>query len=227
MFKNFFRWFRAPIDPAGNLYYVRLKTSNSTFYKIGFTSKPTLIERMAYGNHGDEKLIEKELLFCFRCDAYLVEQRLLHHFRKHRAFKKYSNDPKMPLPGRGQSELFNDDVLGLDDDLYKILPTELSAEAKEALDEQGAGCFFIFVGLVLAPFTLGISLLFIFMGGSALFGPAAKTGTLRSSTLKAGTRPVHSPALQQLIDDLKRDCALRKSMSPSSDVAGCSLFTPS
>lgn len=220
MFKKLFRWFSPPIDPAGNLYYVRLKTSGSTFYKVGFTSKPTLMARMAYGNHGDEKLIEKELLFCFRSDAYLVEQRLLHHFRKHRAFKRYSNDPKMPLPGRGQSELFNDDVLGLDDDLYKTLPTELSAEAKEALDEQGAGCLFMFAGLVLAPFTLGISLLFIFMGGSAFFGLAAKPGALKSSALKAGARPVHPPALQQLIDDLKRECSLRKPVSPPSGAAG-------
>jgi len=177
------------------------------------------MERLAYGNHGDEKLIEKELLFCFRRDAYLVEQHLLHYFRKHRAFKKYSNDPKMPLPGRGQSELFNSDVLGLDDDLYKTFPTELSTEAKAALDEQGTGCLLMLVALVLAPFTFGFSLLFFFMGSSAFFGPAAKQGALPSNSLKASARPVHYSALQQLIDDLKRDCSLRKSASPSSSAA--------
>lgn len=71
MFKKFFRWFSPPIDPVGNLYYVRLKTSGSTYYKVGFTTKPTLMARMAYGNYDDEKLIDKELLFCFRSDAYL------------------------------------------------------------------------------------------------------------------------------------------------------------
>ena len=215
MFKKLLKWFSPPIDPGGNLYYVRLNASGTTFYKIGFTRKSTLMERMSYGDLGDEKLIEKELLFCNRSDAFLVEQRLLNDFRKHLAFKRYSNDPKMPLPGRGQSELFKDDVLGLDDDLYRTPPTGLSAEAKEAIDEQGTGCFFMFVGLVLAPFTLGISPLLLFMGCSAVFSPAAK-----ASPLKAATRPVHPPALQQLIDELKKECSLKKQKSPPISVAG-------
>jgi hypothetical protein len=145
MFKTLFRWFGRPKDPAGNVYYVRLNFAGVTFYKMGFTSKPTLMARMSYGNHGDEKLVEKELLFCFRSNAYDIEQDLLHHFRKHRAFKKYSNDPKMPLPGRGQTELFKHDVLGLDDDLYKALQQESAAGAKHVVDEQGAGCLMMFL----------------------------------------------------------------------------------
>ena len=210
MFRKLFRWFSPPIDPVGNLYYVRLNASGARFYKLGFTRKSTLMARMSFGDHGDEQLIDKELLFCRRSDAYLVEQELLHHFRKHLAFEKYSNDPKMPLPGRGQSELFRADVLGLDDDLYEILPAELSAEAKEALDEQSTGCLVLLLGLVLAPFTLGLSVLFIFMGGSAFFGPTAKASAVLSSAVKNRTRPVHPPAMRQLIDDLKRECTLKK-----------------
>jgi hypothetical protein len=133
MFKTFLRWFRRPPDPAGHLYYARLRTPQGTYYKLGYTSKPTLAERMAHGGLGDERLIEKELLFSFRADAYDVEQALHDHFQDKRAFKKrFSNDPAMPLAGRGQTELFLHDVLGLDDDLYKALPAESSAAATAA-----------------------------------------------------------------------------------------------
>lgn len=219
MFRKILSWFRAPTDPAGNLYYARLRTHNTTFYKLGYTTKPTLRERMAYGHHGDENLVEKELLFCFRSNAYEVEQHLLHHFRKHRAFKKYSNDPTMPLPGRGQTELFRHDVLGLDDELYKAVRTELSAEEVKVLDDQGLGCFVMFIGLVLAPFTLGLSLLFIFMGGSAFFGSAAGHGASNSSALRDGARPAHPPELERLIEALKRDCSLRNAAARPNSVA--------
>lgn len=209
MFKTFFKQFRSPADPAGNLYYVRLKTPQATFYKLGYTNMPTLVARMSFGNHGDEKLIEKELLFCFRSDAYNVEQHLLHCFRKHQAFKKYSNDPTMPLPGRGQTELFNHDVLGLDDELYEAVSTQLSTVATKAIQEQELGCLLILVALVLAPFTFGFSLLLFFMGSSAFFGPASTVGVPGSGMPKAKVRPTHPPEVEKLIEDLKSGCSLR------------------
>lgn len=206
MFKTFLRWFRRPPDPAGYLYYARLQTPQGTYYKLGFTSKPTLAERMAYGGLGDERLIEKELLFSFRADAYDVEQTLHDHFQDKRAFKKrFSNDPAMPLAGRGQTELFAHDALGLDDDLYKALPTELSAAATAAYEEQKAGCLVMLIALVLAPFTLGLSLLLLLMGGTAFFG---QTATPDAARPRPHTRPVHPSAIQALIEDLKNDCCL-------------------
>ena len=72
---------------------------------------------MAFGGYGEEKLIDREFLFAYRKDAWDVEQTLLDYFDKHRAFKKFSNDPTMPLNGRGQTELFDHDILGLDEGL--------------------------------------------------------------------------------------------------------------
>ena len=195
MFNNIKRWFNRPKNPAGHVYYARLKTPQGTYYKLGYTSKLTLVERMAFGQHGDEKLIDRELFFTFREDAWDVEQTLLEHFNKHRAFGKYNNDPLMPLGGRGQSELFAHDILGLDEDLDK-----LSAQDSKALQGELAkandGCLMVLFGLVLAPFTLGLSLLFIAGGLSGILDygkghrPVAK-------------RPQHPPSIRELLDALK------------------------
>jgi hypothetical protein len=207
MFRKILRWFGLrPSHPAGYLYYARLKTPQGTYYKLGFTTKPTLAERLAYGGLGDERLIEKELLFSSRADAYDVEQTLHDHFRGKRAFKKrFSNNPDMPLAGRGQTELFSHDALGLDEDIYKALPTELSAEERTAYEEQGVGCLLMVIALVLAPFTLGLSLLLLLMGGTFFFG---QTATSVAARPHVHTRPVHPPAIQALIEDLKKDCCL-------------------
>ncbi|MBW4934193.1 hypothetical protein [Marinobacter sp. F4206] len=197
MLKKLKRWFRRPRDPSGHVYYARLRTAQGTFYKVGFTSKSTLMERMAYGNTGDERLIEREFFFTFRADAWDVEQTLLDHFDKQRAFGRYSNDPAKPLCGRGQSELFTHDVLGLDNDLYSVLDESALKTLKDEHEDVKDGCFMVLIGLVLAPFTLGFSLLFILGGVSGIFG-AGKSGV----TLKQKKRPVHPAALQKLIDEL-------------------------
>jgi hypothetical protein len=150
---------------------------------------------MSYGNSGDEKLIEREFFFTFRKDAWDVEQTLLDHFDDHRAFPKFSNDPMMPLGGRGQTELFRHDILGLDDDLYKLPNEEELLAIRGELAEAKDGCLFILVGLVLAPFTLGISLFFIVGGVSSFFG----FDRTPRSWLK---RPSHPPNIQALIDSL-------------------------
>lgn len=198
MFKKIRRWFSRPHNPAGNVYYARLRTPQGTFYKLGFTSKPTLMERLAYGNSGDEKLIDRQFFFSFREDAWDVEQTLLEHFDKHRAFGKFSKDPMKPLCGRGQSELFAHDILGLDDDLYK-LPDKATLKAMQNEHEQaGEGCLMILIGLVLIPFTLGFSLFFILGGASGVFDYVRG----RQPDLAGQKRPVHPPTIQELIDTL-------------------------
>lgn len=196
MFKKIRRWFQRPKNPAGNVYYAKLKTPQGTFYKLGYTSKPTLVERMAYGDSGDEKLIDQQFFFTFREDAWDVEQNLLEHFDRHRAFGKFSNNPKMPLSGRGQSELFTCDVLGVDECLYRQPDSDTLKAIQEGQEEARDGCLLILIGLVLAPFTLGISLLLVMGGASGIFGKKGQ------SVLPDRTRPIHPPAIQALIDAL-------------------------
>lgn len=194
MFNRIKRWFSRPKNPAGHVYNARLKTPQGTFYKLGYTSKLSLNERMAFGNQGVEKLIDREMFFTFREDAWDVEQTLLEHFNKHRAFGKYSNDPSMPLSGRGQSELFVHDVLGLDIDL-KTLSDQESKALQDELAKANDGCLMVLFGLVLVPFTLGLSLLFIAGGVSGVLDyvkgrpPVAK-------------HPQHPPKIRKLLDEL-------------------------
>lgn len=191
------RWFRRPSNPAGNVYYTRLRTPHGLFYKIGFTTKGSLVERMAYGGYGDEKLIDKEFFFSWREDAWDVEQILLDHFSKHRAFGKYSNNPSQPLSGRGQSELFKTDILGLDSDLYD--PKEIyEYESRQSAD----GCLGILLGVALAPFTLGFSLFFILAGLSEL---SKKNRVIVEKTrIVCSPRPEHPAEIQLLIDSLSK-----------------------
>ena len=198
MFNKIRRWFNRPLNPAGNVYYARLRTPQGTFYKLGFTSKLTLVERLAYGNSGDEKLLDRQFFFSFREDAWDVEQTLLEHFDRHRAFGKFSKDPMKPLCGRGQTELFAHDILGLDEGLYK-LPEKATLKAiKDEHEQAGEGCLMILIGLLLIPFTLGFSLLFILGGASGVFG----SGRGHQPDLAGPKRPVHPLALQQLINTL-------------------------
>lgn len=194
MFNRVSRWFRRPRDPSGHVYYARLKAPQGTFYKLGYTSKTSLVDRMRFGQLGDEEMIERELLFTFRKDAWDVEQTLLDHFDKHRAFGKFSNDPQMPLAGRGQSELFNHDILGLDSELYRLSDEDLEA-IKMEVSETSEGCLLTLIGLALVPFTFGISLFFIAGGLSGIFGGGTKV-QLRDK------RPKHPPEIKALIDAL-------------------------
>jgi hypothetical protein len=200
MFKKISRWFRRPRISAGYVYYVKLlMPSGEIFYKIGFTSRPSIIDRFAYSGHGDEKLIQREFLSIYREDAWDVEQNLHEYFDKYRAFGKYSNNPSLPLAGRGQSELYRTDVLGLDDEQYLI-----SEDLRKAISEDGEqakdGCLMILIGLVLVPFTFGLSLFFLLGGGSAFFG-SAKTFA------QVPRRPEHTKEIQDLINVLYKQSA--------------------
>lgn len=197
MFSRIKKWFSRPSNPAGNVYYARLNTPQGIFYKLGFTTKPTLVERMAFGNQGDEKLIDHQFVFTYRDDGYHVEQALLKHFNKRRAFGKYSNDPTKPLNGRGQSELFASDILGLDDDLYKWPDEATMKLIKEDAQEYCFGFGIIVLSIVLTFITSGIWLIVL-----AVLGIMSLFGTKPSVAMAFKTRPVHPPAVQALIDAL-------------------------
>lgn len=156
---------------------------------------------MAYGGTGDELLIDKVFLFSFQADAWDIEQTLLEHFDKQKAFGKYSNDKALPLAGRGQSELFHRDVLGFDDALYQEGTVQTALKTSSVLNEQGEGCLMTILGLVLVPFTLGISLFFI-VGGLASVFSASGNGSSSDKKI-AVTRPQHPRAIQALLDRLR------------------------
>ena len=108
-----------PAVTAGYLYYARLKTAWGPMYKLGFTSFSSLEERFEYKSNGDERLLDRQFLFAFRDDAFFVEQQLHRYFSKKRAFEKYSSHPALPLYKNGQSELYYEDILHLDQSYSK------------------------------------------------------------------------------------------------------------
>lgn len=103
-----------PACTSGHLYYVRLKTEFGIFYKLGFTSMASVEQRLSYKGSGDEKYIDKILLFSFYADGYHIEQKLHSHFYWRKTFGKYSNKSYMPLCSNGQTELYTHDILNLD-----------------------------------------------------------------------------------------------------------------
>ncbi|MBX3586351.1 MAG: hypothetical protein KF796_06880 [Ramlibacter sp.] len=207
MFKKLVRAFKRPRDPAGYVYYAKLVAPQGVFYKIGFTKKKTLVERFAFGGFGDEKLLQKQILFTFHSRGWDAEQDLLDHFGRLRAFGKYSNKPDQPLPGRGQSELFFVDVLGLDSDLYG-----LSARDREQIHSQAAevasGCL---LAAVLAPFTMILAVFFALATVVSLFQENKRPITVPR-------RPRHPEKIQQILDDLAAEssnCTLQRTASGS------------
>lgn len=106
----------APASRSGNLYYIRLRTDLGPLYKVGFTTRSSAEERLAFRETGDDRLIDKTILFIHFEDAYSVEQQIHGYFYDKRVFGKFGNYTYMPLAGNGQSELYAHDILGLDGD---------------------------------------------------------------------------------------------------------------
>lgn len=197
-FTRISRFFRRPRQSAGNVYYAKLNTPQGEFYKIGFTTKASLHERMAYGDTGDEKLIEKVLFFTPHPKAWDVEQSLLDHFHKNKAFRR-GNDPAKPLYKNGQSELFASDILGLDAELYMPRIETTLVPSSESQKQTLDGCLGIIIGVILIPFTFGISLIFI-LGGLADFFTASKISLEEQDALVTPERPTHPEPIQSLIN---------------------------
>lgn len=192
------RFFRRPRQSAGNVYYAKLNTPHGASYKIGFTTKSTLHERMAYNGAGDEKLIDKVLFFTPHTKAWDVEQTLLDHFRKQRALKR-GNDPTQPLYKNGQSELFASDILGLDAELYEPRMVTNLVPSAESSKQAMSGCLGVIIGVILAPFTLGFLLFFIFSGITEFFASTQSPVMLEKQELLTPERPTHPEPIQALI----------------------------
>lgn len=200
MIKGFWRWLRnKPPTDAGHVYYVKLNTSHGLFYKLGFTAKETIEERFA--NEPDGTLsLEQVFVFGYRPDAYEIVRRLQNYFRKELAYGKRSKDPMLPLYGNGQHELFRDDVLGLDNDLYLTSDEILKAAA----DNDAGGCLVITVILVGVvgvplggwgiPVLIGVGIWYFFFSSKETESEIIKQN--------AKKRPNHPAKIQNLVDNI-------------------------
>jgi hypothetical protein len=103
-----------PAQSAGNLYYVRLKTPVGPLYKLGYTTMKSAQERFAFQGENHEALIDQVLFFGYFDDAFDLEDQLHQHFRSQAAFSKKYPQAHGPLYKNGQSELYSEDILGLD-----------------------------------------------------------------------------------------------------------------
>lgn len=104
-----------PPQTAGNLYYVRLKTKVGIMYKLGFTALPSVEKRFSFQGNGDEALIDEVLLFVYADDAFWLEETLHRYFKSKKAFGEFSARQDMPFYKNGQSELYCEDILGIDE----------------------------------------------------------------------------------------------------------------
>jgi len=101
-------------DPAGNVYYARMKTKWGTFYKLGYTSQSSLENRLNYGQKSDGDLVDRVLLWSWSDTALREEQSLHGLFQDKRVFGKYGRFHNGPMYKNGQSELYAEDILDLD-----------------------------------------------------------------------------------------------------------------
>jgi hypothetical protein len=128
-----------PEEYEGYVYYIRLKTNNGRFYKVGFTRMSSVEQRFSYGESEAHKMIDKVFLFKYSLHAYDIEQHLHGHLRHVQAYKKYSfsslfrNLSEHPLYKDGQSELYQEDVLGLDPDYTR--PFQISSFFSKPKDD--------------------------------------------------------------------------------------------
>lgn len=123
---------------------------------------------------------------------------MLDHFHKKKAFRR-GNDPAKPLYKNGQSELFASDILGLDTELYMPRIETTRVLSSESQQQTLDGCLGLIIGVILIPFTFGISLLFI-LGGITDFFSASKISMEEQDVLVTPERPTHPEPIQSLIN---------------------------
>ena len=119
---------------SGNLYYVRLLTTVGPMYKIGFTTLGTVQQRFTFGTNIEQIKIDRVLRFVPMQDALEAEQLLHEYFKDQRAFS--GEQINMPLYGNGQSELYFNDVLELDDDFTKEQAYQAKINARRLINES-------------------------------------------------------------------------------------------
>lgn len=158
---------------------MRLNTDCGVFYKLGFTTLESVEARMSYGGSNDWRYIDKVFLFLNLSDAYEVEQKLHSCLSSKKAFGRYSAAKDFPLSKNGQTELYIEDVLGLDPEysenqrketLYKLKDKRLFIAGKTHQQDKLENIFVAVVGrlllIPLAPIGLVLIILFSKLEGS-------------------------------------------------------------
>lgn len=148
-----------PANPAGHLYYVRVRSIYGPLYKIGFTAAESIERRFTFKNNGDERLLDYQFMFAYHADAFNLEERLHAHFHERKAFGSFASFEHLPLFKNGQSELYGVDVLGLDPDYTPEQEAETLANLAVigmAKPPYEAGWLVIVIGTLLRWFSLAI-----------------------------------------------------------------------
>ena len=238
------RTFTQPSDPSGNLYYARLSTPSGPVYKLGYTTMQTVHERLSFNGQGDEQMIDAVLFFSYFADAYAMEQVLHNSFSHLAPFHK--NDPKwyFPLSGNGQSELYFEDVLGLDPNYTQVQANavranfdELSKRSEQVPQRQTHSLQFRLVQILLTVTVVPVIKLLLALGRSrqpslASSGAADRQRCAevvariqdvhRSATLSAvhqssSCRDLETRAVDQRVQKLKLDAMRRNELSAKVD----------
>jgi hypothetical protein len=171
----------------GNVYYIKLNTNLGVFYKIGYTSKSSVEKRFSYGNSTNYLAIAEVLRFDYYDNALLEEQILHDKFKDKRAFPKFSNKPYLPFAGDGQSELYYEDVLNLDDKYSNVQKwltkgrVLLITAKNNPLEIFALGStIYMFIGLTIITFPIGPILGVLFLGTIELEQRKREKGSVRN-----------------------------------------------
>lgn len=194
MLKSILRWWRRPEQSSGYVGYLKTIENNKVRYELRFfpDDEGELPELKKYSS--------KPLFITYQEDGWGVEQTLLDHFSRQaiRVDRGKRADRYMRRDQCGA--IFDKDVLGLDDRLY----VEAEKAQKEARLKEEAnaneGCLSLIIAIVLAPFTLGLSLLFVLYSGSCLRELARSTE--KKEQYEKTIRPVHPEKIQALLKSL-------------------------
>lgn len=197
-------------EQFGNLYYVRLNTPLGKFYKIGFTTMKSVNDRLAFQGTGDEKYIEEVLYFQFRLGAFGLEQCLHSYFSEKAAFHKYSAYVDLPLSRNGQSELYYDDVLELDD---KFTPAQ-AEHTRKAVEIAIAKRTYTSEVWAKRVITLNNAALYVLIGLAKTIGWTIKTfqaiaGIKRSETPLPPSVVELNKRAEMFLAELKREKAIK------------------
>jgi len=195
MLRKLSRFFRRPRCSAGNVYYAKISKSGKPYYIVGFTQEKDVAQCLISNGMSEECSLVGGFFFKFREDAWDIEQDILDYSRKK---KKYMHDEGggfFDARGSRKPKVLLSDVLGLDESLY-----ELSPLAKYDQKGSGIGCLLVLVGLLMIPFTAGVSIaaVLIFIGALFVYEFISKHG----DELKEKQKPQLPSKLERLVLEL-------------------------
>ena len=173
MLRKLSRFFRRPRCSADNVYYAKISKSGKPYYIVGFTQEKDVAQCLISSGMSDECSLVGGFFFKFREDAWDVEQDILDYSRKKKIYMYDEGGFFFDARGSRKPKVLISDVLGLDERLY-----ELSPLAKHDQQGSGVGCLLVLVGLLLIPFTAGISIaaVLILIGAYLVYEFVSKHG---------------------------------------------------